>query len=95
MLQRLDRPFGLAQDLGDLEIAPVSYTHLDVYKRQDEDGEARLAGTRSPGAADQPTVEPTDDTQIVQPPMELPTPGEDPLEDPGAISVEEPVTPNP
>jgi hypothetical protein len=62
---------------------------------EDEDGEARLAGTRSPGAADQPTVEPTDDTQIVQPPMELPTPGEDPLEDPGAISVEEPVTPNP
>jgi hypothetical protein len=61
----------------------------------DADDDTELAGTRNPGVADQPTVEPTDDTQIVQPPMELPTPGEDPLEDPGTPAVEEPVIPKP
>lgn len=61
---------------------------------EDEDDQAHPAG-QSGAASDQPTVEPTDDTQIVQPPVELPTPGDNPQEDPGVGSTQEPVQPQP
>lgn len=65
-----------------------------IVDDEDEDRKASAAGTKDP-AADQPVVEPTDDTQIIQPPVELPTPGEDPLQDPGASAPAEPIVPNP
>ena len=64
-----------------------------IVEDEDKAGKTGLAGSQA--SADQPAAEPTDDTQIVQPPMELPTPGEDPLQDPEPPSAEEPATPNP
>jgi hypothetical protein len=65
-----------------------------IVDDEDEDHKASASGSKDP-AADQPVVEPTDDTQIIQPPVELPTPGEDPLQDPGASAPAEPIVPNP
>lgn len=61
-----------------------------VLVDEDEDEQARPAGQGASTSSDQPTVEPTDDTQIVQPPVELPTPGDDPQEDPGTGGSQEP-----
>lgn len=61
----------------------------------DDDDEDRPAGQGGSTSSDQPTVEPTDDTQIVQPPVELPTPGDEPQEEPGGAGTQEPGQPQP